>query len=97
MVYFQTQHPNLGKFFIVLAMKVVGKFYGQSVSFMYLHTAFSYISWSFCILCGRFGIFLPFWYVLPRKIWQPCSRLPCQCDNHLKLSLIVLRETNELA
>jgi hypothetical protein len=20
-----------------------------------------------------FGIFFPFWYVVPRKIWQPCS------------------------
>jgi hypothetical protein len=22
-----------------------------------------------------FGLFSPFWYVLPRKIWQPCVRL----------------------
>jgi hypothetical protein len=21
---------------------------------------------------GIFGIFFPFWYVVPRKIWQPC-------------------------
>jgi hypothetical protein len=21
-----------------------------------------------------FGIFTPFWYVGPRKIWQPCPR-----------------------
>jgi hypothetical protein len=28
--------------------------------------------WQFGIFCGQFGIFLPFWYVVPRKIWQPC-------------------------
>jgi hypothetical protein len=27
-----------------------------------------YILWSF-------GIFFPFWYVVPRKIWQPCFPL----------------------
>jgi hypothetical protein len=25
----------------------------------------------FGIFCGHFGIFFPFWYVVPRKIWQP--------------------------
>jgi hypothetical protein len=25
------------------------------------------------MLCGIFGIFSQFWYVVPRKIWQPCS------------------------
>jgi hypothetical protein len=23
-------------------------------------------------ICGNFRIFFPFWYVVPRKIWQPC-------------------------
>jgi hypothetical protein len=32
-------------------------------------TAIWYILWPF-------GIFLPFWYVIKRKIWQPCSRGP---------------------
>jgi hypothetical protein len=45
------------------------------------------ISWSFGIFiailvkyvanlyfCGHFGIFFPFWFVVPRKIWQPCLR-----------------------
>jgi hypothetical protein len=27
--------------------------------------------WPFCIFCGHFGIFFPFWYAVPRKIWQP--------------------------
>jgi hypothetical protein len=41
---------------------------------MYLHT---YILWSLGIFCGPldilllFGTFFPFWYVGPRKIWQP--------------------------
>jgi hypothetical protein len=24
------------------------------------------------IFYGHFGVFFPFWYVVPRKIWQPC-------------------------
>jgi hypothetical protein len=24
----------------------------------------------------QFGIFFPFWYDTPRKIWQPCVSLP---------------------
>jgi hypothetical protein len=35
--------------------------YGQMVYFM----AIWYNFWSF-------GIFFPIWYVVPRKIWQPC-------------------------
>jgi hypothetical protein len=43
------------------------------------------ILWPFGIFCGHlvyfvtiwyisraFGTFSPFWYVIPRKIWQPC-------------------------
>jgi hypothetical protein len=27
----------------------------------------------FGIFCGQLpSIFFPFWYVMPRKIWQPC-------------------------
>jgi hypothetical protein len=38
-----------------------GIFYGHLVHF----TAIWYILWSF-------SIFSTFWYVVPRKIWQPC-------------------------
>jgi hypothetical protein len=39
------------------------------------------ILWSFGLFCGQLVYFMviyvlyfsPFWYVLPRKIWQPCS------------------------
>jgi hypothetical protein len=24
-------------------------------------------------ICGHLVYFPPFWYVVPRKIWQPCS------------------------
>jgi hypothetical protein len=25
------------------------------------------------LFCGTLVYFSPFWYVVPRKIWQPCS------------------------
>jgi hypothetical protein len=28
--------------------------------------------WPFGIFCGHFGIFFPFWCIVPSKIWQPC-------------------------
>jgi hypothetical protein len=34
-----------------------------------------YILWPFDIFCGYFGIFFPFWFVIPRKIWQPKKNL----------------------
>jgi hypothetical protein len=33
-----------------------------------------YISCPFGIFCGHLVNFSPFWYVVPRKIWQPCQR-----------------------
>jgi hypothetical protein len=46
-------------------MKIFGIFYGHLVYFV----AVWYILW-------LFGMFYPFWYVVPRKIWQPfrCPR-----------------------
>jgi hypothetical protein len=32
-----------------------------------------YILWPFGIFSTVLGYFHPFWYVMPRKIWQPCS------------------------
>jgi hypothetical protein len=26
------------------------------------------------VFFSYFGIFFPIWYIVPRKIWQPCSR-----------------------
>jgi hypothetical protein len=38
-------------------------------------TAIWNIFWPFGIFCGHFGAFLPFWYVVQRKIWQPCVQV----------------------
>jgi hypothetical protein len=43
----------------------VGIFYGHLVSFMTIRSIYGY-----------FGIFFPFWYNVPRKIWQPRFRRP---------------------
>jgi hypothetical protein len=45
-------------------------FYGHWFYF----TAIWHILWPFGRFCGHFGIMIsPFWYVVPRKIWQPCE------------------------
>jgi hypothetical protein len=43
-----------------LAIEDVGIYYGH----LAYVTAICYVLWSF-------GAFTPFWYVVPRKIWQP--------------------------
>jgi hypothetical protein len=48
----------------MLVYFMVGLFYGHLVYFV----AFWSILW-------LFTIFFPFWYVVPRKIWQPCPRI----------------------
>jgi hypothetical protein len=44
---------------------------------LFYFTAFSYILSQFIIFCGYLGIFSPFLYVVPRKIWQPWPTLLC--------------------
>jgi hypothetical protein len=61
MAYFQNEKSQFGQFLGGLAMEDVGIFNGHLVYF----TAIWYILW-------LFGVFSPFWYVVPRKIWQPC-------------------------
>jgi hypothetical protein len=46
-------------------MKDVGKFY---VHLIYFAAIFL---WLVGKICGYFGMFFPFWYAVPRKIWQP--------------------------
>jgi hypothetical protein len=36
-------------------------------------TTISYVLLTFGIFCGHLVNFPPFWYVVPSKIWQPCS------------------------
>jgi hypothetical protein len=50
-----------------LAMGDVGIFYGHLVHF----TVFCYILWTFGIVRGNLVYVFPFWYFLPREIWQP--------------------------
>jgi hypothetical protein len=51
-------------------MEDVGIFYGHLVHF----TVFCYVLWTFVIVCGNLVYFFPFWYFVPRKIWQPWVR-----------------------
>jgi hypothetical protein len=37
--------------------------------------------WPLGLFCSHFGIFSPFWYVVPRKIWQPWT----ECRRHASL------------
>jgi hypothetical protein len=63
MAYFQTKNTNLG-----LAMKDIGLFYGHLVYFWPFGIFYGYLVHFMITWC-----FFPFWYVVPRKIWQPCS------------------------
>jgi hypothetical protein len=54
-----------------LAKENLGIFYEHLVYFM----AIGNILWPFGIFCGYSVYFPPFWYLAPRKIWQPCPGL----------------------
>jgi hypothetical protein len=76
-VYFQTKNPNLGKFWSVLQWKMLVNF----TAFWSLLRPFGiFYAHLVCIFCGHFGtfscfgVFFPFWYFVPRKIWQLCQR-----------------------
>jgi hypothetical protein len=62
MVYFQTKNTNLGKFWRIWQWKM-------SVNFVAIWS----ILWPFVIFYGYLVWFFSFWYVAPRKIWQPCK------------------------
>jgi hypothetical protein len=49
-------------------MENTGIFYEHLAYF----TAIGNILWSFGIFCGHLIYFSPFWYLVPRKFWQPC-------------------------
>jgi hypothetical protein len=61
MEYFQTKNPNLGKFWRVLQWKMEGLAI-EDFGIIYDHSLYFATIWY---------IFLPFWYAVPRKIWQP--------------------------
>jgi hypothetical protein len=58
------QKSQFGYILEVLAMEDDGIFCCHLVYFTAFGTFYGYLLY-----------FSPFWYVLPRKIWQPCGRL----------------------
>jgi hypothetical protein len=67
MVCFQTKNSKFGKILEGLEMEDIGIFYEHLGHF----TFFCYILLTFGIVCGNWEYFFPFWYFVPRKIWQP--------------------------
>jgi hypothetical protein len=49
-------------------MEDVGLFYGHLVYFTAIWYTYIVAIW---YILWLFGIFTPFWYAVPRKIWQP--------------------------
>jgi hypothetical protein len=76
---FSNQNPNLGKFW----MSCNGRCwfilwpFGQFSRHLLYFMAIWYALWSF-------AIFSPFWYVAPRKIWQPWSKSVQNLNNNKK-------------
>jgi hypothetical protein len=64
---FSNQKSQFGKILEGLAMEDDGLFYGHLVHF----TVVCYILLTFGIVRGNLVYFPPFWYFVPRKIWQP--------------------------
>jgi hypothetical protein len=69
MAYFPTKNPNFGKFWRALEWKML--IYFMTIKSILrpfgIIMAVWYSLWSF-------GIYSPrFWYIVSRKIWQPCS------------------------
>jgi hypothetical protein len=44
---------------------------GKIIDHLVYFTAIANILWSFGIFSGHLVYFSPFWYLVPRKIWQP--------------------------
>jgi hypothetical protein len=69
MIYFQTKNPNLGKFWRIFQMEDVGICVLWPFGKFSVHLVNVVAIWD---IVWSFGTFFPFWYVVPRKIWQPC-------------------------
>jgi hypothetical protein len=59
-----------------LVIENLGILYVHLVYFM----AIGNILWPFGIFCGHLVYFSPFWYVVPRKIWQPCLEMAAHIE-----------------
>jgi hypothetical protein len=66
MVYFQTKNPNLGKFCRALEWEMLLYFKAMWNIFKPFGIFYGNVDNLVC--------FSPFWYIVPRKIWQPCSQ-----------------------
>jgi hypothetical protein len=83
MVYFQTKIP--------IWVYIGGPWHGKGW-YIYGHLKYLTSTWyilrPFGTFCGYLACILPFWYVVPRKIWQPCKRVKLNWDpftkNHSK-------------
>jgi hypothetical protein len=81
MVYFQTQNHDLGKFGWVLEWNMLlYVLFGHCTAIYYIYCYLVYF-WPFGIFYGYLVNFFPFWYVVPRKIWQPWVAI----SSHLSL------------
>jgi hypothetical protein len=89
MIYFHAKNPNLGALMRALEWNTLGDYiYGHSQHL----TAIWYILLPYGIFWDRLVHFPPFWYVVPRKIWQPCSKCRWQRQfRHLVLGRICWR------
>jgi hypothetical protein len=71
MAYFQTKNSNLGKFWGGRCRHILRPFSIFCKNLVYLEK-FLYIWWLFGIFHGYLVYwYVGFWYVVPRKIWQP--------------------------
>jgi hypothetical protein len=71
MVCFQTKNPNFGKFWMVLQWKMLVYFMD---TWSIVRSFVIPISLTFGIVHCNLVYCFPFWYFVPRKIWQPCRR-----------------------
>jgi hypothetical protein len=62
MASFQTKNPNSGKFWRVLVYFMDTWSILRSFVIFYGHLIY--------VVCGNLVDFSPFWYFVPRKIWQ---------------------------
>jgi hypothetical protein len=86
-VCFQTKNPNLGKLWRVLQWKMLVYFMD---TWSILRSFGIHILWTFGIVRGNLVYFPPFWYFVPRKIWQPWVHVLWRCGKKWKLDFFSL-------
>jgi hypothetical protein len=74
---FSNQKSQFGYILGVLQWKILEYF----MTIWSILRPFGNISWPFGIFCGHLVYFSPFWYFVPRKIWQPCFRVQTMQKN----------------